>query len=69
MTIYYLAKENDMLDYICWKHYGFTSGAVEIVLEENPGLAEYGSFLPAGLKIKLPTIKKTVQKSKLKVWE
>ncbi len=44
MTIYYLAKENDMLDYICWKHYGFTSGAVEIVLEENPGLAEYGIF-------------------------
>ncbi len=69
MTIYYLAKENDMLDYICWKHYGFTSGAVEIVLEENPGLAEYGSFLPAGLKIKLPTIQKPVQKSKLKVWE
>nr|WP_246111621.1 tail protein X [Wolbachia endosymbiont of Chrysomya megacephala] len=67
--MYYLAKENDMLDYICWKHYGFTSGAVEIVLEENPGLAEYGSFLPAGLKIKLSTIKKTVQKSKLKVWE
>nr|WP_237350055.1 tail protein X [Wolbachia endosymbiont of Cylisticus convexus] len=67
--MYYLAKENDMLDYICWKHYGFTSGVVEIVLEENPGLAEYGSFLPAGLKIKLPVIQKTVQKSKLKVWE
>ncbi|WP_423348843.1 tail protein X [Wolbachia sp. wLmal] len=68
MTIHYLAKENDMLDYICWKHYGFTSGAVEIVLEENPGLAEYGSFLPAGLKIKLPIIEKHLQKSTLKIW-
>ncbi|MBA8757800.1 phage tail protein [Wolbachia pipientis] len=68
MTIYYSTKENDMLDYICWKHYGFTSGAVEIVLEENPGLAEHGSFLPAGLKIKLPVIEKPLQKLTLKIW-
>ncbi|WP_265027176.1 tail protein X [Wolbachia endosymbiont (group A) of Bombylius major] len=68
MTIYYSTKEKDMLDYICWEHYGFTSGAVEIVLEENPGLAEYGSFLPAGLKIKLPIIEKPLQKSVLKIW-
>lgn len=27
------------------------------------------SDLPSGLKIKLPTIQKTIQKSKLKVWE
>ncbi|UPA54462.1 tail protein X [Wolbachia pipientis] len=68
MTIYYSTKEKDMLDYICWEHYGFTSGAVEIVLEENPGLAEYGSFLPAGLKIKLPIIEKPLQKLILKIW-
>ncbi len=67
--MYYVSKENEMLDLICWKHYGYSSGAVEIVLEENPGLVEYGSFLPAGLKIKFPTIQKTIQKSKLKVWE
>ncbi|WP_253309012.1 MULTISPECIES: tail protein X [Rickettsiales] len=69
MTVYYVSKENEMLDLICWKHYGFTDGVVELVLAENLGLAEYRSFLPAGLKIKLPTIKKIVQKSKLKVWE
>ncbi|MCJ7454978.1 MAG: tail protein X [Wolbachia endosymbiont of Homalodisca vitripennis] len=68
MTIYYSTKEKDMLDYICWQHYGFTSGAVEVVLEKNPGLAEYGSFLPAGLKIKLPIIEKPLQKSVLKIW-
>lgn len=45
----YRTKENDMLDWICWKHYGFQSGAVEIVLTANPELAEWGSFLPAGL--------------------
>ncbi|MDV6249247.1 tail protein X [Wolbachia endosymbiont of Diaphorina citri] len=69
MTIYYLTKEKDMLDYICWEHYGFTSGVVEVVLEKNPGLAEYGSFLPAGLKITLPVREKPLQKSTLKVWE
>lgn len=60
--IYYFTKQNEMLDYICWKHYGYSSGSVEVVLEENPGLAEYGSFLPAGLKIKLPEIQKRLQK-------
>ncbi len=69
MTVHYITRENEMLDYICFKHYGYSSGAVEIVLEANPGLAEYGSFLPAGLKIKLPVIQKPVQKSKSKVWE
>lgn len=47
--ICYYTKENEMLDYICWKHYGYSSGAVEEVLLENPGIAEYGSFLPTGL--------------------
>ncbi|WP_410542144.1 tail protein X [Wolbachia endosymbiont (group B) of Aricia artaxerxes] len=37
MTVHYIARENEMLDYICFKHYGYSSGAVEIVLEANPG--------------------------------
>ncbi|WP_425383915.1 tail protein X [Wolbachia endosymbiont (group B) of Anania hortulata] len=69
MTVHYITRENEMLDYICFKHYGYSSGAVEIVLEANPGLAEYGSFLPAGLKIRLPRIQEQLKKSKLKVWE
>ncbi|WP_174516834.1 MULTISPECIES: tail protein X [unclassified Wolbachia] len=69
MTVHYITRENEMLDYICFKHYGYSSGAVEIVLEENPGLVDYGSFLPAGLKIRLPRIQEQLKKSKLKVWE
>lgn len=61
----YKTKENEMLDWICWKHYGFE--AVEAVLKENPGLAEYGSLLPAGLIIKLPIVKKT--NATIKLWE
>lgn len=69
MTVYYITRENEMLDYICFKHYGYSSGAVEIVLESNPGIAEYDSVLPAGLRIKLPTIEEPLKKSVLKVWE
>ncbi|MBA8758076.1 phage tail protein [Wolbachia pipientis] len=65
--IYYYTKENEMLDYICWKHYGYSSGAVEEVLLENPGLVEYGSFLPAGLKIKLPKIQKISKESVINI--
>ncbi|BET30778.1 MULTISPECIES: tail protein X [Wolbachia] len=65
--IYYYTKENEMLDYICWKHYGYSSGAVEEVLLENPGLAEYASFLPAGLRIKLPKIQKISKESVINI--
>ncbi|WP_341822378.1 tail protein X [Wolbachia endosymbiont (group A) of Clivina fossor] len=65
--IYYYTKENEMLDYICWKHYGYSSGAVEEILLENPGLAKYGSFLPAGLKIKLPKIQRILKESVINI--
>lgn len=64
---YYYTKENEMLDLICWKHYGYSSGAVEEVLLENPGLAEHGSFLPAGLRIKLPKIQKISKESVINI--
>ncbi|WP_265041525.1 tail protein X [Wolbachia endosymbiont (group B) of Melanostoma mellinum] len=57
-----------MLDFICWKHYGFSSGAIEVVLKANSGLAEY-ELLPAGLIIKLPVIQKETQKQVVKLWD
>ena len=42
----YRTKEGDMLDWICWKHYGQESGTVELVLTANPGLAANGPKLP-----------------------
>lgn len=68
MTLY-RTKEHDMLDWICWKHYGFQSGAVEIVLTANPELAAWGSVLPAGLLITLPEIKKATAKPTIKLWD
>ncbi|MCA7010356.1 tail protein X [Wolbachia endosymbiont of Tribolium confusum] len=65
--IYYYTKENEMLDEICWKHYGYSSGVVEEVLLKNPGLVEHGSFLPAGLKIKLPKIQRILKESVINI--
>jgi phage tail protein X len=52
----YRTKDKDMLDAICWKHYNRQSGAVEAVLEANPGLADFGTVMPAGLLIELPEL-------------
>ena len=52
----YRTKDGDMLDWICWRHYGQQAGAVEAVLKANPGLSEAGPLLPAGLVIELPEL-------------
>jgi phage tail protein X len=56
MSQIYRCKEGDMLDWICWKHYGRQSTAVEAVLEANPGLAEEGPMFSAGTLITLPDL-------------
>lgn len=57
-TTIYTAQQGDTLDYICWKFYGQQSGAVELVLEANPGLADAGAIIPLGTVIVLPEIQK-----------
>ncbi|MEQ9132642.1 MAG: tail protein X [Salinisphaeraceae bacterium] len=56
MSQTYRTKAGDMVDEICWLHYGRSRGTMEIVLEANPGLAAYGPVLPAGVVITLPVV-------------
>jgi len=49
----YTTKEGDVLDWICWKHYG-TTAVLETVLKANPTLTEYK--LSAGTTVNLPII-------------
>lgn len=58
MTATYRAEEGDTLDFICWRFYGQQSGAVELVLNANPGLASLGPVLPVNTTITLPDIPK-----------
>lgn len=64
--IIYITKENDVLDWIVWKHYGTTS-VLEEVMKVNPNITD--EKLSAGIEIKLPYIE-TVQKNKgeIKLW-
>jgi phage tail protein X len=69
MSTLYFTKENDMVDEIAYTHYGWCFGTVERVLLANPGLAEYGSFLPAGLTIMLPDIPKPGKQPVIRLWD
>lgn len=55
----YVTKQNDMLDLICFRHYGGRQGVTERVLAYNFGLCTYPPVLPAGLTITLPDIPAT----------
>lgn len=64
----YISKEEDVLDLICFRTYGYAPGAMEAVLERNPFLADFLGFLPAGLEIILPDLSNTPQKNIVRIW-
>ena len=65
----YLTKQGDMLDAICFKHYGERPHSVEAVLDANSGLAGYPPKLPAGLIIILPDLGAAIDTSKISLWD
>ncbi len=64
----YQTKRGDVLDAICYQHYGYHEGTVEAALEANPELCGQPLILPAGLTIELPTLSDPVQADTLKLW-
>jgi phage tail protein X len=67
----YTTRQGDTVDYICWRYYGTErGGTTEAVLEANPGLAQRGPVLPAGLVITLPAITLPGKTAKLvELWD
>ena len=49
----HLTTDGDVLDEVCWQHYG-REDLVPTVLTANPGLAQRGPVLPAGVAVVLP---------------
>lgn len=64
----YTTKDGDTLDAICWNYYGQQSGAVETVLEANPGLAAQGPIFEAGVTMILPTIDTSGKTEGVSLW-
>ena len=64
------ALQNDTIDAICWREYGRSSGVVEMVLEANPSIVEFGVFIPMGTEIILPEIETPQQtKQSIQLWD
>lgn len=68
MSMSYITRQDDMLDWICWRHYGKSSGFVEAVYEANPDLSSLPLRLPAGVLIVLPTIISPSRRTLPRLW-
>lgn len=49
------ADQGDTVDLICARYFGQTRGIVELLLDNNEGLAGLGPTLPMGTKVNLPS--------------
>ncbi len=57
----YRTTDGDVVDDVCRRFYGQEAGAVEAVLAANPGLADLGPVLPAGMVIDLPDLPRPLE--------
>lgn len=67
--IQYRTKDGDTIDRICWKHYERQAGAVEAVLDANPGLSDRGPVLSAGVLINLPELPEPEAEQGVSLWD
>lgn len=63
-------SEGDTVELIAWKYYGTQAGqVVEQLLVANPGLADRGPVLPAGVVVNLPDMPTAGQSKGVKLWD
>ena len=70
MVTQYRTRAGDVVDSICARYYGTAQAldAIVPVLEANPGLADQGAVLPAGIVITLPEIQAPAVTPRVKLW-
>ena len=69
MSQFYVTRQFDELDYICWRYYGRTQQTVEAVLRANPNLADLMPILPEGLQILLPDLPTPSTSETIRIWD
>lgn len=62
-------QQGESVDALCWRHYGRTQGAVEAVLQANPGLARHGLVLPQGILVHMPALSAPPPKQTVSLWD
>jgi len=65
----YRTKDGDMLDAICFRHYGTSTRTTELVLDANPGLADLGAVFVSGIEIVLPDVKPDPVSAPVRLWD
>ncbi|MBY0559880.1 tail protein X [Hyphomicrobium sp.] len=65
----YTTQDGDMLDAICWKHYGTSHLTTELVLKANYRLSDQPPVLPRGLKILLPAYQAPGPTQRIQIWD
>jgi len=69
VTAAYTTIAGDTVDLIAWRYYGALDGRqAEQLLAANPGLAELGAVLPAGVVILLPDLAATATTQGVRLW-
>ena len=63
------SQQGDTLDLILFRHYGYTAGITEQVLNLNPGLAALGPVLPTGTLINMPEAPTQAEQPLIQLWE
>lgn len=61
--------QGDTLDLILFRHYGYTAGITEQVLNLNPGLAALGPILQTGTLINMPAAPTQAEQPLIQLWE
>lgn len=61
-------SDGDLLDTICHGFYGHLNGAVEAVLDANPGLSQIPQPYDAGVLIRLPDLPATTD-AVIRLWD
>jgi phage tail protein X len=69
MSQFYVTRQFDELDHICWRYYGRTQQTVEAVLRANPNLADLMPILPEGLQILLPDLPTPSTSETVRIWD
>ncbi|WCH24356.1 tail protein X [Aeromonas salmonicida] len=63
------SQQGDTLDLILFRHYGYTSGITEQVLNLNPGLATLGPIIPTGTLINMPAAPTQAEQPLIQLWD
>jgi len=65
----YITEAGDVADLIVWRLTGRGAGPAEQLLELNPGLADLGAVLPAGVAIDLPPEPASERRAPVRLWD